>query len=93
MAEHSKGRQANAEAALIGTNIRDRRMAAGKSLASFAREVGVASPTAHGWESGLYMPRPTLLRKIAVALACSVDDLLAATVATVADTAPTAEVA
>lgn len=78
MTEHSKARQSNAEAALIGGNIRARRVAARKSLASFAREVGVAAPTAHGWESGLYMPRPTLLRKIAVALSCSVDDLLAA---------------
>lgn len=46
------------------------------SLTKFAHQVGVAPPTAWGWENGDYSPSMDSLRKITAVLDKSSDELL-----------------
>jgi len=64
--------------AIIGRAIRARRTARVPklTLTQFARAVGVAPPTASGWESGKYKPSLPHLARVAEVLGCSLNDLL-----------------
>ena len=57
-------------------SFRSARLAAGLSLAKAAEAIGVTPTAVYYWESGQYMPRATLLVRIATLYGCTVDDLL-----------------
>jgi transcriptional regulator with XRE-family HTH domain len=62
--------------AIIGRQIKARRLKNKLTLRKFAEQVGVAAPTASGWEAGKYKPSLPHLGKCAEVLSCKLTDLL-----------------
>lgn len=58
------------------TTIRKYRKAKNMTQAELARILGVASSTVTQWETGDRKPNIIMLKKLAVILECSTDDLL-----------------
>lgn len=62
----------------FGRRLKARRTEKNLTLTGFARDVGVAPPTALGWEKGDYSPSLGSLRRIAAVLDTTVDELIEA---------------
>ncbi len=73
-----RARRATKQRREFGQRLANARQAKGLTLSAFARKVGVAKPTAWGWERGDYSPSMDSLRRIAEELSVGVDDLMGA---------------
>lgn len=64
--------------AAIGRAIRERRLARDPklTLSELARQVGVSTPTAWGWENGKHGASIAHLMRVAAVLDCTVNDLV-----------------
>ena len=57
-------------------SFRDERIKAGKSVPDVMEAMGVSDAAVYNWETGVNMPRASLLPKLASFYGCSIDDLL-----------------
>lgn len=57
-------------------SFRERRVAAGLSVATVAKSVGVTRAAVYMWEYGKTVPRIDTLRKLAQLYGCSLDELV-----------------
>jgi transcriptional regulator with XRE-family HTH domain len=60
----------------MGQRIRDLRKAAGLTQEQLARKIDVGTDAVRKWEKGRRTPLLDMAQKLAVALECSIDDLV-----------------
>lgn len=58
-------------------SFREARVAAGKSVAEVMKHMGVTDAAVYQWETGVTMPRPDKLVRLAAFYGVTVDELLA----------------
>lgn len=57
-------------------SIRTARLNAGKTVAEVVKHMGVSDAAVYQWETGVYIPRPDKLVRLAEFFGCTVDFLL-----------------